>query len=99
MQPNFVILIMDKNTIIGFALIAAVLFGFTWFNQPSAEDVEAQRISDSIAIENQKKKEQAEIAEIQRQAAASKAMAEDSTALFFDNLKGTERRVKMKRWL
>ena len=96
MQPNFVILIMDKNTIIGFALIAAVLFGFTWFNQPSAEDVEAQRISDSIAIENQKKKEQAEIAEIQRQAAAAKAMAEDSTALFFDNLKGTERRVTLE---
>ena len=87
---------MDKNTIIGFALIAAVLFGFTWFNQPSAEDVEAQRISDSIAIENQKKKEQAEIAEIQRQAAAAKAMAEDSTALFFDNLKGTERRVTLE---
>ena len=96
MQPNFVILIMDKNTIIGFALIAAVLFGFTWFNQPSAEDVEAQRISDSISIENQKKKEQAEIAEIQRQAAVAKAMAEDSTALFFNNLKGTEGRVTLE---
>ena len=87
---------MDKNTIIGFALIAAVLFGFTWFNQPTAEDVEAQRISDSIAVENQKKKELAEIAEIQRQAEVAKAMAEDSTALFFNNLKGTEGRVTLE---
>ena len=87
---------MDKNTIIGFALIAAVLFGFTWFNQPTAEDVEAQRISDSIAVENQKKKELAEIAEIQRQTEAAKAMAEDSTALFFNNLKGTEGHVTLE---
>ena len=87
---------MDKNTIIGFALIAAVLFGFTWFNQPTAEDVEAQRISDSLAVINQQKKEQAEIAEIQRQAAAAKAMAEDSTALFFNNMKGVEGRVTLE---
>ena len=81
---------MDKNTIIGFALIAAVLFGFTWFNQPSAEDIEAQRKSDSLAVVNQQKKEQAEIAEIQRQAAVAKAMAEDSTSLFHNNMKGVE---------
>ena len=87
---------MDKNTIIGFALIAAVLFGFTWFNQPTAEDVEAQRISDSLAVINQQKKEQAEIAEIQRQAAAAKAMAEDSTALFFNNMNGVEGRVTLE---
>ena len=87
---------MDKNTIIGFALIAAVLFGFTWFNQPSAEDIEAQRKSDSLAVVNQQKKEQAEIAEIQRQAAVAKAMAEDSTSLFHNNMKGTEQRVTLE---
>ena len=87
---------MDKNTIIGFALIAAVLFGFTWFNQPSAEDIEAQRKSDSLAVVNQQKKEQAEIAEIQRQAAVAKAMAEDSTSLFHNNMKGVEQRVTLE---
>ena len=34
---------MDKNTIIGFVLIAVVLIGFSWYSQPSAEQIEAQR--------------------------------------------------------
>ena len=43
---------MDKNTIVGFVLIALVLFGFAWWQQPSAEELEKQRIElrkDSIA--------------------------------------------------
>lgn len=42
---------MDKNTITGFILIAAVIIGFTLLNRPSAEDIErqkAQRVKDSI---------------------------------------------------
>ena len=38
---------MDKNTIIGFVLIAVVLIGFSWYSQPSAEQLEAQRKEDS----------------------------------------------------
>ena len=34
---------MDKNTIIGFVLIAAVLIGFTVLNQPSKEDIARQQ--------------------------------------------------------
>ena len=33
---------MDKNTITGFVLIAAVLFGFSWFSRPSEEEIRAQ---------------------------------------------------------
>ncbi len=41
---------MDKNTLIGFLLIGIVLFTFSWFNQPSPEQIEAQRrYQDSIA--------------------------------------------------
>ncbi|MEG1749489.1 MAG: membrane protein insertase YidC [Tannerellaceae bacterium] len=41
---------MDKNTIIGFLLIGVVLFAFSWLNQPSSEQLEAQRrYQDSIA--------------------------------------------------
>ena len=29
---------MDKNTIIGFVLIAAVLFGFAWWQKPSDKE-------------------------------------------------------------
>ena len=32
---------MDKNNIIGFLLIAVVLIGFSWYNQPSAEEQRA----------------------------------------------------------
>ncbi len=40
---------MDKNTIIGFLLIAAIIFTFTIFNRPSKEQLEAQkRTRDSI---------------------------------------------------
>ena len=41
---------MDKNTIIGFVLIGIVLFGFSWLNRPTPEQIEAQRrYQDSIA--------------------------------------------------
>ena len=39
---------MNKDTIIGFVLIALVLIGFSWWNQPSAEQIEAAKKQDSI---------------------------------------------------
>ena len=40
---------MDKNTLIGFILIGAVLVGFSIYNRPSKEEIEkAQRYQDSI---------------------------------------------------
>jgi YidC/Oxa1 family membrane protein insertase len=41
---------MDKNTIIGFLLIAALLFGYSWLNQPSPEELAQARYNDSIAM-------------------------------------------------
>ena len=42
---------MDKNTWIGFLLIAAIVIGFTWIQRPSKEELaERQRVQDSIAI-------------------------------------------------
>ncbi len=41
---------MDKNTIWGFVIIGALLFGFAWFNKPSQEELQRQQaVSDSIA--------------------------------------------------
>jgi len=43
---------MDKKTITGFILIALVLFGFAWWQQPSKEQLEQQQKEaqlDSIA--------------------------------------------------
>ncbi len=42
---------MDKNTWIGFLLIAAIIVGFTMLNRPSKEELaERQRVQDSIAF-------------------------------------------------
>jgi len=40
---------MDKNTIIAFLLVGVVLFGFSWLNRPTPEQLEEQRrYNDSI---------------------------------------------------
>lgn len=45
---------MDKNTWIGFLLIAAIIVGFSMLNRPSAEEMaERQRIQDSIRVAQQ----------------------------------------------
>ncbi|MDO5447354.1 MAG: membrane protein insertase YidC, partial [Prevotellaceae bacterium] len=49
---------MDKNTIIGFILIAALLIGFGYWNQPSAEQIAEQARQDSIAAAQKVAKEQ-----------------------------------------
>ena len=47
---------MDKNTITGFVLIAALLIGFSWYNKPSDEEIaQQQRVQDSIANVEKKK--------------------------------------------
>ena len=66
---------MNRDTIIGFVLIALVLIGFSWYNQPSAEQMEAMRKEDSIAAvmkENAEKKQKAEAAAKKAEAAAAK---------------------------
>ena len=80
---------MDKNTVIGFVLIAAVLIGFSYFSQPSEAEIEAQLRQDSIEAVARQKAEQEikakEAAEIAKQAQA----AMDSTSLFFAHRSGT----------
>jgi len=42
---------MDRNTILGFVLIGAILFTFSWLNQPSKEQqLATQKYNDSIAL-------------------------------------------------
>jgi YidC/Oxa1 family membrane protein insertase len=88
---------MNRDTVIGFVLIALVLIGFSWYNQPSAEQIEAQRKEDSIAAvmkENAEKKQKAEKAAKKAQAEAA-AMG-DSTALFFSALNGNNQEIVLK---
>ena len=95
---------MNKDTFIGFVLIGLILIGFSWYNQPSQEQVDAARIQDSIAAvmkENAAKKRQAE--EAARKAQAEAAAKGDTTALFHVALNGSSRQVtlknsKLERW-
>lgn len=51
---------MNKNTFIGFLLIAIILVGFSLFNRPSKEQLEAQRhYRDSVAFAQQLEREAA----------------------------------------
>ena len=68
---------MDKNSIIGFILIGAVLIGFTLLNRPSAEQVEAQRrYLDSMAMV-QYEQQQAALKPVEKETAFSESSLED----------------------
>lgn len=71
---------MDKNTVIGFVLIALVLIGFGYWNRPSAEQLAEQARQDSIAMV--KKKAAQEAASIP----TTKINVIDSTKTFVDSL-------------
>lgn len=73
---------MNKNTITGFVLIAAVIFGYSWWATPSQQQIAEQMRQDSIANvekdqqlarENQLKKAKEDL---------TKQAIDDSTALF-----------------
>lgn len=88
---------MDKNTIIGFVLIAAVLIGFSWYSQPSEEEMAQQRLQDSITAIAQKKaaEQQGRAEEARRSAVAAQAQA-DTTAAFYNAMTGTAQDVVLK---
>ena len=88
---------MNKNNIIGFLLIAVVLIGFSWYNQPSAEEQRAAFVQDSIAKAKHAEMEKASKAAAAKRQANAKAKVEaDSTALFYSALKGQAKKIVLK---
>ena len=88
---------MNKNNIIGFLLIAVVLIGFSWYNQPSAEEQRTAFVQDSIAKAKHAEMEKAsKAAAVKRQADAKAQIEADSTALFYSALKGQAKKVVLK---
>ena len=82
---------MDKNTWIGFGLIAVIIVGFSFINRPSKEELaERQRVQDSIAVVRAMEQEtqmlSAQIAEDQlksgSQALTAEAVAEQVAAVY-----------------
>lgn len=88
---------MNKNNIIGFLLIAVVLIGFSWYNQPSAEEQRAAFVQDSIAKAKHAEMEKAsKSAAVKRQTNAKAKVEADSTALFYSALKGQAKKIVLK---
>ena len=88
---------MNKNNIIGFLLIAVVLIGFSWYNQPSAEEQRTAFVQDSIAKAKHAEMEKASKAAAAKRQTDAKAKVEaDSTALFYSALKGQAKKIVLK---
>ena len=49
---------MDKNTIIGFALIGVLILGFNWYNKPSEEQLAEMQRQEQLQKERQQTKSQ-----------------------------------------
>ncbi len=80
---------MDKNTLVGFALIGAVVIGFSIYNRPSQEEMaHAKHYQDSIqAIAQKEAERQAQAAMTQSQNAT---LHLDSASMFYGASQGTE---------
>ena len=88
---------MNKDTLIGFLLIGLVLIGFSWYNQPSQEEMEAyQRQQDSIAAAQKDIEVKKSMAEADRKAKAEEAAKGDTTAMFYQALNGQKSNVLLK---
>ncbi len=84
---------MEKNTLIGFILIGAVLIGFSMFNRPGEEEqAQMRHYQDSIqAIVDQQIAKQAEL---ERQAQA--LILQDSTSILYHVRQGNEEFITLE---
>ena len=87
---------MNRDTIIGFVLIAVVLIGFSWYNSPSKEEIEAARQQDSIAAALQNEAKKAAQQEAEAKKVEADTVKADTTALFYGALNGTSQKVVLK---
>ena len=87
---------MDKNTIIGFVLIALVLIGFSWYNRPSEEEIKAQQEQVAKQEALAKEAEQKAKSEKAKEAKAKEEALLDSAALFHAALSGTANDVVLQ---
>ena len=87
---------MDKNTITGFVLIALILFGFAWWQQPSEEELAEQRkefVADSLRTVKTKQQQAKKEALQQQRLQAAQA---DTSALFHKASTGTPKEIVLQ---
>ena len=80
--------------------MAVVLIGFTWYSQPSEEQIRAQQERDSIAAAQLLEAQQAEAAQQAAKdslsAASAAALMSDSTSILFAAAHGTEQHLTLE---
>ena len=88
---------MNKNTNIGFILIALLLIAYSWYMQPSAEEMAEMQKQDSIAnVASQRAEQEQKAAEAAQKAKAIATAKSDTTSLFYPSLNGTNKQVVLK---
>ncbi len=80
---------MDKNTIIGLVLIAAVLIGFSWYNTNQEKNLQAQQPAQTEQTQTAKAEAEASQRALQAQAAV------DSTDIFYAATKGEAKEITL----
>ncbi len=83
---------MNKNSVLGFILIAVVLLFYTWWSRPSAEQVAEQARADSLEVVRQLQERQLQI-ELQEE---KDSLREDSTALFHCCMSGEAQKIVLE---
>lgn len=87
---------MDKNTITGFVLIALILIGFSWWQQPSEEQIRQQQQQEQIAKQKEIQSRQAALKAQEIKRLAERAASADTTAMFYSAKTGKERHVVLE---
>lgn len=87
---------MDKNTITGFVLIALVLIGFSWYSQPSEEQLRARQQQDSIVAAQYQEAQRLQQEQEAKARQADLEAATDSTRLFYAHRFGDGRPVVLQ---
>lgn len=94
---------MDKNTITGFVLIAIVFIGFTYFSQPSKDELSRQRTQDSLATVNAQKQLALQKQQAAKQQSTTKedslALTKDTTSLFGLSKRGVNKSIVLQNEL
>ena len=80
----------------GFILMALVLIAFTWYSQPSKEQLRAQHEADSIALVKQEQAEKAAQQRLAAEEAKTQERLQDSTSTLFEARNGQAERITLE---
>lgn len=87
---------MDRNNIIGIVLIALVFIGYSWWAQPSAEQLAQKAKEDSIALVKANAAKVQTSKSTQDTNVLKDSTSQDTTSLFFTALTGKSEKVVLK---